>query len=908
MAAKIADGDPQETREWLEALEGVLDREGPERAHFLVEQLIDRARRSGAYVPFSATTAYVNTLPVERQPRFPGDFALEQTIRHYVRWNAMAMVVRANRHTNVGGHIASFASAATLYDVGYNHFWRSGTPERGGDLLFIQGHSAPGIYARAFLLGLLSEQQLDNFRQEVDGKGLSSYPHPWLMPEFWQFPTVSMGLGPHMAIYQARFMRYLHDRGLADTAGRKVWAFCGDGEMDEPESLGAIGMAGREKLDNLIFIVNCNLQRLDGPVRGNGKIIQELEGLFRGAGWNVLKVIWGRHWDPLLARDTSGALRDRMMEALDGDYQTYKAKDGAFVRAKFFNTPGLQALVADMSDEDIWLLNRGGHDPFKVHAAYDAAVKHEGQPTVILAKTIKGYGMGAAGEAMNIAHQAKKIPVEAIRTFRDRFKLPVPDDRLEEVPYLKFEEGSRELAYLRDRRAQLGGDRPKRIPKAPYALEVPPLSTFERLLKSTEDRELSTTMAFVEFLRVLLRDRNVGPRVVPIVPDESRTFGMEGLFRQLGIWSHVGQLYTPEDSEQLMFYKEDRKGQILQEGITEAGAISDWIAAATAYSVHRTPLVPFFIFYSMFGFQRVGDFAWAAADMRARGFLLGATAGRTTLNGEGLQHEDGHSHLLSSAIPNCRSYDPTFSYELAVILQDGLRRMYAEQEDVYYYVTLMNENYPHPAMPEGAATDLLEGMYLFRGATPPAEKGGKERAGKGAARDRAAAGAGKRPRVQLLGSGTIFREVIAAADLLAADFGVDADLWACPSFTELARDGRLAERENLLHPSAPPRRSHVEERLAGTDGPVVAATDYVRAFAEQIRPWVPRRYVVLGTDGFGRSDTREKLRKFFEVDRHHVAVAALKALADDGVVPAAKVDEALERYGIDRARPAPWTV
>jgi len=883
---KRSDVDPQETREWLEALEGVLEREGPDRAHFLIEELIDRARRAGADLPFSANTAYVNTIPVEQQPRFPGDFGLEQTIRHHIRWNAMAMVVRANKHTNVGGHIASFASAATLYDVGYNHFWRSWTKDRGGDLVFIQGHSAPGIYARAFLLGLISAEQLDNFRQEVDGKGLSSYPHPWLMPEFWQFPTVSMGLGPHMAIYQAKFMKYLHDRGLADTSDRKVWAFCGDGEMDEPESLGAIGMAGRERLDNLIFVVNCNLQRLDGPVRGNGKIIQELESLFRGAGWNVIKVIWGRHWDPLFAKDKNGALRRRMMEVVDGEYQTYKAKDGAYVREKFFNTPELQDMVAEMSDQDIWLLNRGGHDPFKVYAAYDAAVKHEGEPTVILAKTIKGYGMGAAGEAMNIAHQAKKVSVDAIRRFRDRFGLPVPDDQLEEVPYLKFEEGSRELEYVKARRAELGGDRPKRRPKAPYALEVPPLSAFDRLLKSTEDREISTTMAFVELLRVLLRDKKIAKHVVPIIPDESRTFGMEGLFRQFGIWSQVGQLYVPEDSQQLMFYKESKDGQIIEEGITEAGAMCDWMAAATAYSIHATPMIPFYIFYSMFGFQRVGDFAWASGDMRSRGFLVGGTAGRTTLNGEGLQHEDGHSHVFSSVIPNCRSYDPTFGYELAVVIQDGLRRMYAEQEDVYYYLTVMNENYAHPAMPEGAAPDILKGMYLFKRG---AEMGGG-------------------PRVQLLGSGTIFREVIAAADLLKSHWGVDADLWACPSFTELARDGMATARENLLHPGAEPKRSHVEARLAGTKGPVVAATDYVRAFAEQIRPYVPRRYLVLGTDGYGRSDTREKLRRFFEVDRHYVAAAALKALADDGALPVAKVDEAIEKYAIDRAKPAPWTV
>jgi len=877
------DIDPLETREWLEALEGVLVREGPVRAHFLIEQLIDRARRSGAYLPFSANTAYVNTIPVERQPPLPGEFALEQRIRHYVRWNAMAMVVRANRHTNVGGHIASFASAAMLYDIGYNHFWRAPSKERGGDLVFIQGHSAPGIYARAYLLGLLTEEQLDHFRQEVDGKGISSYPHPWLMPTFWNFPTVSMGLGPIMSIYQARFMKYLHDRGLADTEGRKVWALCGDGEMDEPESMGAIGMAGRERLDNLIFVVNCNLQRLDGPVRGNGKIIQELESEFRGAGWNVIKVIWGRHWDPLLARDKDGALARRMMEAVDGDYQTYKAKDGAYVREHFFDTPELRAMVADYSDDDIWNLNRGGHDPFKVYAAYHAAVHHKGEPTVILAKTIKGYGMGESGEAQNITHQQKKMSVEAIRRFRDRFQIPVPDEKLEEVPYVRFEEGSKELEYLRARRVALGGDRPKRRRRA-QALATPPLATLQRFLAGTEDREISTTMAFVQILQTLLRDKEIGPRIVPIVADESRTFGMEGMFRQLGIWSQVGQLYTPQDADQLMFYREDKQGQILQEGINEAGAMCDWMAAATSYSVHGTPSIPFYIFYSMFGFQRVGDLAWAAGDMRSRGFLLGATAGRTTLNGEGLQHQDGHSHILASVNPNCVPYDPTFAYEVAVIMQDGLRRMYAEQEDVYYYLTLMNENYRQPPMPEGAAEGIVKGMYLFK-----------------------AGAQGTGPRVQLLGSGTIFREVVAAADLLRADWGVEADLWGCPSFTLLARDGMSAERAGRLSRPEPPRRSHVEACLAGTKGPVIAATDYVRAFAEQIRPYVPRRYLVLGTDGYGRSDTREKLRRFFEVDRHHVAVAALKALADEGVVPATRVAEALARYGIDPARPDPWT-
>jgi len=880
----LPDVDPLESREWLEALEAVLAREGPDRAHFLIEQLIDKARRSGAYLPFSANTAYINTIPVDRQPPLPGDFAVEQRIRHYVRWNAMAMVVRANRHTNVGGHIASFASAAMLYDIGYNHFWRSPTKDRGGDLVFIQGHSAPGIYARAYLLGLISEGQLDHFRQEVDGQGLSSYPHPWLMPTFWQFPTVSMGLGPVMAIYQARFMRYLQDRGLAHTEGRKVWALCGDGEMDEPESMGAIGMAARERLDNLIFVVNCNLQRLDGPVRGNGKIIQELESEFRGAGWNVIKVIWGRHWDPLLARDRSGALVRRMMEAVDGDYQTYKAQSGAYVRTHFFNTPELAAMVADYSDEDIWNLNRGGHDPFKVFAAYQAASQHKGEPTVILAKTIKGYGMGESGEAQNITHQQKKMSVESIRRFRDRFQLPVPDDQLEEVPYLKFEEGSKELEYLKARRADLGGDRPRRRPKA-EPLPSPPLPAFDRFLQGSADREISTTMVFVQVLQQLVRDKELGRRVVPIVADESRTFGMEGMFRQLGIYSQVGQLYTPQDANQLMFYREDKHGQILQDGINEAGAVCDWIAAASSYSVHGVPMIPFYIFYSMFGFQRVGDLLWAAGDMRCRGFLLGATSGRTTLNGEGLQHQDGHSHLAASAVPNCLAYDPTFGYELAVILQDGLRRMVSEQEDVYYYLTLMNENYRHPPMPEGAAAGILKGMYLFQ----RGESSG-------------------RPRVQLLGSGAIFREVAAASELLRRDFGVESDLWSCPSFTALAREGMATARYNLLHPLEKPRRSHVEASLAEAVGPVVAASDYVRAFAEQIRPYVPRRYSVLGTDGFGRSDTREHLRRFFEVDRHYVTVTALKALSDDGAIESSRVAEAMAKYAIDPSKPAPWTV
>ncbi|MCC6531223.1 MAG: pyruvate dehydrogenase (acetyl-transferring), homodimeric type [Burkholderiales bacterium] len=880
------DVDPQETQEWLDALDAVLKVEGKERAHFLLEKLIERARRAGAHLPYTATTAYMNTIPPGLEERSPGDHELEYRIRSYVRWNAMAMVVRANRDSNVGGHIASFASAATLYDVGFNHFWRGATESFRGDMVFFQGHSSPGVYARSFLLGELTEAQLDNFRQEVDGTGLPSYPHPWLMPGYWQFPTVSMGLGPLMAIYQARFMRYLRDRGITQHQGRKVWAFMGDGEMDEPESLGAISLAGREKLDNLIFVINCNLQRLDGPVRGNGKIIQELESAFRGAGWNVIKVIWGSYWDPLFMRDTKGILLKRMEECVDGEYQTFKSKDGAYVRKHFFGKyPELAEMVATMTDDDIWRLNRGGHDPHKVYAAYAAAMKHAGQPTVILAKTIKGYGMGESGESQNITHQQKKMGTSSIRSFRDRFGVPVADDKLEQVPYLKFEEGSPELSYMRERRQALGGHVPSRRRKA-HALDVPPLAAFESLLKATgEDRAMSTTMAFVRILSMLVRDKKLGKFVVPIVPDESRTFGMEGMFRQLGIYSHVGQLYTPQDASQLMFYKEDQNGQILQEGINEAGAMSSWMAAATAYSTHGVPMIPFYIFYSMFGFQRVGDLCWAAGDMRARGFLLGGTAGRTTLNGEGLQHEDGHSHLLAATVPNCIAYDPTYAYELAVIMQDGMRRMYAEQEDVFYYITVMNENYPHPAMPRGAEQGILKGMYLL------AE--GKAKSS-------------RTPRVQLLGCGTILREVLAGAALLERDFGVAADIWSCTSFNELRRDGLEADRWNRLHPEAEPRLSHVEQCLQARQGPVIAATDYMKAYADQIRAFVHNRYSVLGTDGFGRSDTREKLRGFFEVDRRHVAVAALKALADttEAVSPR-QVSEAIGKYGIDPEAPNP---
>ena len=881
------DTDPQETSEWLGALAGVIENEGTDRAHFLIEKLIAEAREEGIDIPYSATTEYVNTIPVERQPNYPGDATLEIRIRNFIRWNAMAMVVRANKDSNVGGHIASFASQAALYEVGFNWFWQAPSDKSLGDLVFFQGHSIPGIYSRAFLLGHLNEDQLNNFRREVSGKGLSSYPHPWLMPEFWQFPTVSMGLGPIQAIYQARFMRYMESRGMVEAQNRKVWAFLGDGETDEVESLGAIGMAAREHLDNLIFVINCNLQRLDGPVRGNGKIIQELEGTFRGAGWNVIKLVWGRHWDVLFERDKKGLLKKRMMELVDGDYQTFKSKNGTYVREAFFNTPELQELVADWTDADVWMLNRGGHDIFKIYSAFKAASEHKGQPTLILAKTVKGYGMGEAGEAMNISHQQKKLDRAALINFRDRFKLPIADDQLESLPYLKFEEGSDELKYMRERRAALGGQLPQRRDAA-KALGIPELSVFEPLLRASgEGREVSTTMAVVRALNIMLKDKNIGRHVVPIVPDESRTFGMEGLFRQIGIWNQQGQKYVPEDHDQLMFYKESKTGQVLQEGINEAGAMSDWIAAATAYSVHGTQMIPFYICYSMFGFQRTLDLCWAAADQRARGFLVGGTAGRTTLNGEGLQHEDGHSLVLSGLIPNCISYDPTFSYEVGVIMHEGMRRMFVEQHDVFYYLTVMNENYEHPEMPAGAEADIIKGMYLFR-------EGAK---GKKAA-----------PCVQLLGSGTIFREVIAAADLLKSDWGVDADLWGCPSFNELAREGQDAARWNMLHPSEKPRLSHVERCLAGTQGPVVAASDYVRLYAEQIRPFIDRRYVTLGTDGFGRSDTRAALRHFFEVDRHWVTLAALKALADDGTIDRSKVAEAIVKYGIDINKPNPVTV
>jgi pyruvate dehydrogenase E1 component len=879
------DGDPQETQEWIDSLESVFEREGVERAHYLVGRLIRRARRKGAHLPYSPNTAYINTIPEAREAKSPGDHELEHRIRSLIRWNATAMVVQANRiSSELGGHIASFASSATLYDVGFNHFFHAANEERGGDLMYIQGHCAPGIYARAFLEGRITEEQLLRFRQEVEPGGLSSYPHPWLMPDFWQFPTVSMGLGPLMAIYQARFLKYLEHREILPEQGRKVWAFMGDGEMDEPESLGAISLAGREGLDNLVFVINCNLQRLDGPVRGNGKIIQELEGDFRGAGWNVIKVIWGGYWDPLLAKDKDGILRKRMEEVVDGEYQNYKAKGGAYTREHFFGAnPQLREMVANMTDEDSWRLNRGGHDPHKIYAAYAEATSHEGQPTVILAKTVKGYGMGEAGEGQNITHSQKKMGEEALKQFRDRFSIPISDDQIMETPFYKPPEDSPEITYMRERREALGGYLPARSSDA-APLEVPALSTFDALLASTGEREISTTMAAVRILQLLVRDKQIGKLVVPIVPDESRTFGMEGMFRRLGIYSSVGQLYEPMDADQVAYYREDKQGQILQEGINEAGGFASWIAAGSSYANHGINMIPFYIFYSMFGFQRVGDLAWAAGDLQTRGFLLGGTAGRTTLAGEGLQHQDGHSLVLASTIPNCVTYDPTYAYELAVIVQDGMRRMFQEQENVFYYITVMNEKYAHPELPEGAEEGILRGMYRLQEAT------------------------GKGPSVQLLGSGTILREVLAGAELLSEDFGVGADVWSVTSFNELRREGIDAERWNMLHPTETARESYVAQCLSADRGPTVAATDYIRNYAEQIRPYVPTGYKVLGTDGFGRSDMREKLREFFEVDRRYVAVAALKALAEAGEIDAERVAEAIVKYGIDPLKPNPVTV
>ncbi len=883
------DPDPTETREWVESLKAVIDVGGPERAHQLLENMVELTRRAGAHLPFAPTTEYVNTIPTHLEPKMPGNSELEWRIRSIIRWNAMAMVVRANRKPgDLGGHIASFASSATLYDVGFNHFFRAPSADHPGDVIATQGHSSPGIYARSFLEGRFTEAQLDHFRMEVDGQGISSYPHPWLMPDYWQVPTVSMGLGPIAAIYQARYWKYLEARGLMPKSDRKVWCFMGDGETDEPESLGAISVAGREGLDNLVFVINCNLQRLDGPVRGNGKIIQELEGGFRGAGWNVVKTIWGSYWDPLLAKDKDGMLKKLMMETVDGEYQNCKAFGGAYTRENFFGKYDETAnLVANLSDDDIWRLNRGGHDPHKVFAAYQNAMDTKGQPTVILAKTVKGYGLGSAGEALNPTHNTKKLDDEAVRTFRDRFKIPVSDAALKdgEVPFYHPGKDSEEVQYMLERRQALGGFLPQRRRKSTETLKAPELKVFDRLMQDTGERSISTTMAFVQSLSIILRDKQVGPRVVPIVADEARTFGMEGLFRQLGIYAPQGQKYKPVDRDQLSYYREDAAGQVLEEGITEAGAFSSWMAAATSYSTNDVPMLPFYIYYSMFGFQRIGDSAWQAADMRARGFLLGATAGRTTLNGEGLQHEDGHSHLLAGAIPNCRAYDPTFAGEVAVILHYGMQRMLDQQEDEFFYLTLMNENYSHPALPEGAAEGVIKGMYLLKDA-------GKAKKGE--------------LRVQLLGSGTILREAIAAAELLDKDFGVTADIWSCPSFTELRRDGWDAERWNRFNPEAKtPRKAYVTQLLEGRQGPVIAATDYVRAFADQIRAFVPATYTVLGTDGFGRSDTRANLRRHFEVDRYYIAQAAIEGLMKDGKMTGKDVARAIKLYKIDPEKANP---
>lgn len=881
----MQDLDPVETQEWLDSLESVQAHEGEERVHYILSRLGELASRNGTRLPHAITTPYRNTIPVTHEARMPGDLFMERRIRSLVRWNALALVMRANQaDPDLGGHIATFASSATLYDIGFNYFFKAPTEEHGGDLIYFQGHASPGVYARSFLEGRISEDQLDHFRRETDGEGLSSYPHPWLMPDYWQFPTVSMGLGPIQAIYQARFMKYLEHRGFIQPGKQKVWCFLGDGETDEPESLGAISLAGREKLDNLIFVINCNLQRLDGPVRGNGKIIQELEGNFRGADWNVIKVLWGRLWDPLFAKDTEGAMQRRMDEALDGDYQNYKANDGAFVRKDFFGAdPKLAEMVSDLTDDEIWKLNRGGHDPFKVYAAYHAAVNHEGQPTVILAKTIKGYGTGT-GEAQNIAHNVKKVDLESLKGFRDRFDIPVPDENIESLPFYRPAENSAEIRYLKERREQLGGFVPQRRMKS-MSIPTPSLATLKTILDGSGDREVSTTMVFVRILAQLLKDKDLGSRIVPIVPDEARTFGMEGMFRQLGIYSAVGQLYQPVDHGQVMYYKEDVKGQILEEGITEAGAMSAWIAAATAYSNHNQPMLPFYAFYSMFGFQRIGDLAWAAGDVRARGFLMGGTAGRTTLNGEGLQHQDGHSHILAGTIPNCHSYDPAYGYEMAVIIREGVHQMLELQNDRYYYITMMNESYAQPAMPEreGIEDDIIRGMYLLEEDKRSSDL-----------------------HVQLLGSGTILLEVREAAKILRDDFGVGADVWSVTSFNELRRDCLEAERWNRLHPREATRLSHIENCLQDRRGPVIASTDYMKLYADQVRQWVPQeQYKVLGTDGFGRSDSRKKLRHFFEVDRHWVVLAALEGLVAQGQLDVQVMIDAMDKFGIDANKPNP---
>ena len=885
MTDHSSDLDPIESREWQDAIEDVIERDGANRAHYLLDRAVSSARAAGANLPFSSTTPYQNTIPVDDQLPFPGDMEMEWRIRTINRWNAMATVVRRNKESSeYGGHIASFASSAVMYDVGLNHFWRSKSAIHGGDLVFFQGHVIPGIYARSFMEGRISEAELENFRSEVSGEGLSSYPHPWLMPDYWQFPTVSMGLGPLMAIYQARFMKYMHNRGLIDMGDRKVWAFLGDGEMDEPESRGAIALAAREGLDNLIFVVNCNLQRLDGPVRGNGKIVQELEGDFRGSGWNVIKLLWGKGWDSLLERDTSGRLRQLMDETVDGDYQTFKSKDGAYIRKNFFGKyPETAALVEDWTDDQIWALRRGGHDPEKVYTAFKRASETTGQPSVLLVKTVKGYGMGTAGAGQNTTHQQKKLAEDQLRAFRDRFQIPVSDEDLPNAPFVSLNNAQKD--YMLEQRKALGGAFPIRHWRDTPKLEIPELAKFEAQLKSTGDREISTTMAFVRILTTLLRDKKIGKQVVPIVPDESRTFGMEGLFRSAGIYNPKGQQYTPEDADQMMFYKESETGQVLQEGINEAGAMADWIAAATSYSNHGVPMIPFYIYYSMFGFQRVGDLCWAAGDSRARGFLLGGTAGRTTLNGEGLQHEDGHSHILAGTIPNCISYDPTFQHEVAVIVQHGLQRMFVEQEDVYFYLTLMNENYAHPDMPMGCEEGIIKGLYRLSKTKKPSKK-----------------------HVNLMGSGTILVQAMKAAEMLKADFGVTSDIWSATSFNELARDGQDAERHNRLNPLGKEQVPYVTQTLSGTKAPVIVATDYMKNYAEQIRAYVPNRLTVLGTDGYGRSDSRKNLRRFFEVDANHIAAAAMVDLHREGSVTKAELTKALKKYEIDGSKPNPRLV
>lgn len=878
----IDDVDPIETQEWLEALQAVKYHVGADRANFILQKLNNAAGVSVDVAP-SFNTPYVNTISPQQQPAFPGDLSIEKRIRALNRWNAVAIVVRASKNDlDLGGHIGTFASAATLYDVGYNHFWRGGVD---GDMVYFQGHSSPGMYARSYLEGRISEEQLVNFRQEVNGKGLSSYPHPWLMPEYWQFPTVSMGLGPIQAIFQAKMQRYLIARGLILDSDRKIWCFCGDGEMDEPESLGCLTIASREKLDNLIFVINCNLQRLDGPVRGNYKIIQELESVFRGAGWNVIKVIWSSGWDKLLEKDTQGLLQKRMMEVVDGEYQNYAAKDGAYIRENFFGKhPELLKMVEHLSNDELEKLQRGGHDPIKVYSAYHAAVKHKGQPTVILTKTVKGYGLGSAGEALNTAHNTKKMNHQQLLYFRDRFQLPISDAKVDEVAFYKPEANSEEMQYLQARRKELNGYVPSRRMHATEKLQTPKVEDFAAFYTGTEDREISTTMAFVRILTQLCKDPQIGKYVVPIIPDEARTFGMEGLFRQFGIYAPEGQLYTPVDAEQVMYYKEARDGQMLQEGLNEAGAFCSWLAAGTSYSTHNRIMIPFYIYYSMFGFQRIGDLAWAAGDSRARGFLMGATSGRTTLNGEGLQHEDGHSHIMANLIPNCVTYDPTFNFELAVIIQDGLRRMVAEQEDVFYYITIMNENYPHPKMPDNAVEGILKGLYKLQNAPKP-----------------------HKLHVQLLGSGTILREIIAAAEILDQEFNVAADVWSATSFNLLGRDGLEVDRWNLMHAEETPREAYITKCLKNAEGPVIAATDYVKAYADQVRKYIPQSYTVLGTDGFGRSDSRAMLRHFFEVDRYYIVIAALHALVREGKLKPSVVTKAMQQYNLDPEKVNPGT-